>query len=83
MCYYFRLPQNLRNDFESKISTKFKFFKNFKTKIENILKDFYEKKIKLPKGVAKTKSLMENLFCISICLQAKIPIVIIGNIFNF
>ncbi|KAH3767878.1 AAA+ ATPase [Pelomyxa schiedti] len=32
----------------------------------------------LPPGIAKTRAFMENLFCTVVCLDAKIPLIIVG-----
>ena len=48
--------------------------KNFQ-KIKNIIAD----SVDLEKGIAKNKTLLENLFAIFVCLNTKIPLFIIGK----
>ena len=35
--------------------------------------------IRLPPGIAKTKALKENLFCIVACCCTKLPLIIVGE----
>ena len=41
--------------------------------------DFYMNEIRLPPGIAKTKALKENLFCIIACCCTKLPLIIVGE----
>ena len=50
-------------------------FEEFPKIIENIIAD----SVDLEKGIAKNKTLLENLFAIFVCLNTKIPLFIIGK----
>eukprot|EP01080_Neovahlkampfia_damariscottae_P008967 gene8967-916_t len=85
MSYYFRLPPSLRRNFSEQFE--FYVYNHFNERISiektmNIeLEEFFNvlmKKQQIPKGIAKTQALMENLFCNVICVQAGIPLFITG-----
>ena len=40
--------------------------------------DFYAKHLSIPRGIAKTRALMENLFCIIACCCTRTPLIIVG-----
>ena len=79
LCYYIRIyDKNLRNKFSEIMKKSFgqKFvFEEFPEKIEIIIADAVE----LEKGIAKNKTLLENLFAIFVCLNTKIPLFIVGK----
>ena len=50
-------------------------FEEFPKIIANIIAD----SVDLEKGIAKNKTLLENLFAIFVCLNTKIPLFIVGK----
>ena len=79
LCYYIRIyDKNLRNQFSEIMKKSFGAdfkFEEFPKIIENIIAD----SVDLEKGIAKNKTLLENLFAIFVCLNTKIPLFIIGK----
>ena len=78
-CYYIRLSNNkLRNELREKINQKFKKEKYFE---EVILKEkeYLLSKMKIPTGIAKNSTLMENIFSLFVCIVNKIPLIMCGK----
>ncbi|ORX43676.1 hypothetical protein BCR36DRAFT_399937 [Piromyces finnis] len=79
LCYYIRLfDKNKRIIFIKKMERSFKNeikFEDIPKKIENEIATA----VKLDKGIARNKALLENLFAIFVCLNTKIPLFIIGK----
>ena len=79
ICYYIRIyDKKMRNQFSELMTNSFgaKYkFTAFPEKIQNIIADSVE----LGKGIAKNKTILQNLFVIFVCLNTKIPLFIIGK----
>ncbi|OUM66041.1 hypothetical protein PIROE2DRAFT_6839 [Piromyces sp. E2] len=82
LCYYLRLyNRKTREDFKNNMNMIFVTcidnfdFEQYPVKIQNII----AKEVNLEKGIAKNKSLLENLFALFVCLNTKIPLFIIGK----
>ena len=77
-CYYIRLSNN-----ESRKELKFKIETILKEKdYFNIIqkeKEFIASKIKIPPGIAKNSTLLENIFSLFVCIINKIPLIICGK----
>lgn len=77
--YYMRLNSKYRKEYSDYLdnterrSGKIKFSKAFKEEL-----DYYIKKVKLPKGIAETLALKENLFATIICTVTHTPLIIVG-----
>ena len=79
LCYYIRLFQkNLRNQFLEKM--KICFGSNFSFEnLPKMLQNEIAKNINLEEGIALNQALLENLFCLFICICNKIPLFIVGK----
>jgi len=79
LCYYIRLfDKNKRREFVRIMNKSFGHkikFEEFPKKVENEIATA----VKLEKGIARNKALLENLFVIFVCLNTKIPLFIIGK----
>jgi len=79
LCYYIRIyEKDKRQGFLDLMKTAFNNdfdFKIFPEYLQNIIATAVE----LENGIAKNRALLENLFCIFVCLNAKIPLFIIGK----
>lgn len=79
---------NLREEFAKEISKVIKsdpkFFGcqlEFKEVVDSQLEAFYsriESGGGIPRGIAKTTAFMENLFCNIVCIQSKVPLIIVS-----
>ena len=86
MCYYLRLTnKNLRNELAQKLNGIFKKafpenenFKDF-LYIPKLEENFIADNIDIPKGIAKNKALLENIFSLFCCINNKMPIFIVGK----
>ena len=85
VCYYLRITdKEKRNCLYQKMN---KIFKKFDDSFNN--KDFLElplreelfivNNIKLDKGIAKNRALLENIFSLFVCINSKVPIFIVGK----
>ena len=77
MCYYIRIinPKK-RKELAEKIEDILKFdFLDYPLKLENELVD----SLKLDKGIAKNRALLDNIFTLFVCLINKIPVFICGK----
>ena len=75
--YYLRLDEDSRNRYKKELK---KMMMGAMT-VEQVLKDeldFYSKHLSIPRGIAKTQALLENLFCIIACCCTKTPLIIVG-----
>eukprot|EP00761_Pharyngomonas_kirbyi_P005972 gb/GECH01005978.1/.p1 GENE.gb/GECH01005978.1/~~gb/GECH01005978.1/.p1 ORF type:complete len:4701 (+),score=834.10 gb/GECH01005978.1/:1-14103(+) len=80
LSYYLRLNANQRQDFEHRFDQHFinrKHDFSFEKILRRELKSFVDH-FELPKGVAKTQSLQENLFSMVISILTRIPLILIG-----
>ncbi|KAL6077130.1 Replication factor C small subunit [Balamuthia mandrillaris] len=72
-----------RQDFEEQMGTLLKQsgcpaeWWNYRQTIMDCMKHLYEK-TNIPAGIARTDALLENLWCTVICIDAKIPLIIVG-----
>ena len=79
ICYYLRLPdKNTRLELASLINEKKYFQYNF-LRIPEMELNFLIKNFIIPEGIAKNKSLKENLFLLFFCIINKIPLIICGK----
>ncbi len=80
LVYYLRLNSEYRKRYASDIvkrnpfSRSVSFSEAFEYDIEWLLSNLI-----IPKGIAKTRALKENLFAIIVCTCNKVPIIIVGN----
>ena len=75
--YYLRLDEMARKRYKNELR---KNLMGHRT-VEDALKDelnFYSKHLCVPRGIAKTQALLENLFCIIACCCTKTPLIIVG-----
>ena len=85
VCYYLRITdKNKRNQLYEKMNKLFKGFSaefNKKDFLELPLQEerFIVENIKLDKGIAKNRALLENLFSLFIAINNKVPIFIVGK----
>ena len=78
-CYYIRLSNNnLRKELKKKIENVSKDKKGH-LKIIQKEKEFIASKVKIPSGIAKNKTLLENIFSLFVCIVNKIPLIICGK----
>ena len=77
--YYMRLNGKYRTKYEQVLNDQrgLPGEVNF-TKAFNDELDWYIKQVELPKGIARTKALMENLFATIICTVTHTPLIIVG-----
>ena len=79
LCYFIRLFQkNLRKNFCEEMKKYFGNNYDFE-RIPKELQTFISKNIDFEKGIALNQSLLENLFCLFICIINKIPLFIVGK----
>ena len=77
-CYYIRISNNkLRNKLRKNIENNLKG-KNYFDIIQKE-KEYIISKIKIPPGIAKNTSLLENVFSLFVCIVNKIPLIICGK----
>ena len=86
MCYYLRLSnKNLREQLRAELNEILQKFSNDKYKFPDFLElpileeKFIANNIDIPKGIAKNKALLENLFSLFVCINNKIPLFIVGK----
>ena len=78
ICYFLRLETNeLREKLNEKISEDFKII-NFEIFCRHIVRNLINE-IKIEKGIAKNRALLENLFALFICINNKIPLFLCGK----
>ena len=79
LVYYMRLNSQYRTEYEqyldgiNRLPNEIKFTKAFNEELE-----YYIDQVELPKGVARTKALKENIFAIIICTINHTPLIIVG-----
>ena len=81
LCYYIRLfKKKLRNEFKKKMLSENCFGKNFDfEKVPNLLQKEIAENVNLEEGIALNQALLENLFCLFVCICNKIPLFIVGK----
>ena len=76
--YFFRLDiRELREELNKILSEYFQIF-SFEIICKNIVKNLVNE-IEIEKGIAKNRSLLENLFALFICINNKIPLFLCGK----
>lgn len=79
LVYYLRLNAEFRTEYSKflnnlvKVRYQLTFSKAFKEEL-----NYYIQQVDLPRGIAKTLPLKENLFAIIVCTVTKTPLIIIG-----
>ena len=77
LCYYMRLSnKEFRKDLALKMNSI--FGDNF-IEIPEHEQQYIAKNIEMKKGIAKNRALLENLFTIFACVNAKVPLFIVGK----
>ncbi|KAL6632242.1 hypothetical protein U3516DRAFT_808176 [Neocallimastix sp. 'constans'] len=81
ICYYIRIfPKSKRNEFLALMRKEENFGSQFDfEKFAKILQHMIADEVHLKKGIAKNKLLLENLFSVFVCINLKIPLVIVGG----
>ena len=85
MCYYLRITdKEQRKELNKKMNDIFNQFNdNFKSKdfLDLPIKEekFIVNNIKLDKGIAKNRALLENIFSLYVAINSKVPIFIVGK----
>ena len=78
ICYYLRISnKNLRDKLEKELNEIF-IFKDF-LKLPKLEEKFIVDNIRIDKGIAKNKALLENVFSLFSGINTKIPIFIVGK----
>jgi len=78
LCYYMRLSdKKFRGDFAKEKMNRL-FGDNF-VEVPEHEQQYIAKNIEMKKGIAKNRALLENLFTIFACVNAKIPLFIVGK----
>eukprot|EP00833_Pecoramyces_ruminatium_P013492 jgi/Orpsp1_1/1187524/evm.model.d7180000058358.1 len=81
LCYYIRIfVKEKRNEFLTLMKRQDTFGQGFNfeacpKRVQNLIAD----EVKLEKGIARNKLLLENLFSIFVCINTKIPLYIVGK----
>ena len=75
--YYMRLNRKYRTRYQNEFALKFNTLMQFSDVFQSEL-DWYTQQIELPKGIAKTQALKENLFAVIICCVTQTPLIIVG-----
>ena len=75
--YYMRLNRKYRARYQNELALKFNTVMQFSKVFQSEL-DWYTQQIELPKGIAKTQALKENLFAVIICTVTQTPLIIVG-----
>ena len=79
ICYYLRLPDKQSREKLSSLIDEKKYFPYNFLKIPKMELNFLVKNFIVPEGIAKNKSLKENLFLLFFCIINKIPLIICGK----
>lgn len=85
IAYYFRMPEigggvELRRKFEAAFPAKklgIPQHMRFQDIVHSAIKQLFDN-TRRPPGIAETAALMQNLFCVVVCIDAKIPVIILG-----
>jgi hypothetical protein len=77
VCYYLRLTKKeFRDDFSLKMNKHFGFdFKEMPKKEQ----EYISNNIEMKAGIAKNRALLENIFTLFVCVNAKVPLFIVGK----
>ena len=87
VAYYFRLDRQLRSEFLNEMASldgphvtgnaRLPCF-DLAAVVEYEL-NLFTRAAELPPGIAPNEALRENFFCIAVCVEAKIPLIIVGT----
>ncbi len=77
--YYMRLNEKYRKEYAEILENNGKIHQLSFSEAFNDELDFYMKQVKLPKGIAKTLALKENIFAIIVCILTRTPLIIVGD----
>ena len=77
LVYYMRLNRKYRSRYQNEFALKFNISMQFSEVFQSEL-DWYTQQIELPKGIAKTQALKENLFAVILCTVTQTPLIIVG-----
>jgi len=77
ICYYLRLTnKSYRDEFSSEMNGIFKcIFEEIPKKEQKYIVD----NIEMKEGIAKNRALLENIFSLFVCINAKVPLFIVGK----
>ena len=76
--YYMRLSRKYRARYKNELALKYSLTAlQFSDAFQSEL-DWYTQQIELPKGIAKTQALKENIFGIIMCSVTQTPLIIVG-----
>ena len=77
VCYYLRLAKKeFRNEFSNQMNKYFGFdFRNIPIKEQKYISD----NIEMKEGIAKNTALLENIFALFVCVNAKVPLFMVGK----
>ena len=77
VCYYLRLTKKeFRDELSTKMNKHFGF--NFKD-IPKKEQEYISNNIEMKEGIAKNRALLENIFALFVCVNAKVPLFIVGK----
>ena len=77
VCYYLRLTKKeFRDEFSTKMNKHFGF--NFK-EMPKKEQQYIANNIEMKEGIAKNRALLENIFTLFVCVNAKVPLFIVGK----
>jgi len=77
LCYYMRLSNK---EFRKELALKMnKIFGDNFVEVPEHEQQYIAKNIEMKKGIAKNRALLENLFTIFACVNAKVPLFIVGK----
>ena len=80
VCYYLRLTKKENRDELSTKLNKYFDIKDFDFKeIPKKEQEFIANNIEIKEGIAKNKVLLENIFTLFVCVNAKVPLFIVGK----
>ena len=77
VCYYLRLTKKeFRDELSVKMNKHFGF--DFK-KMPKKEQEYISNNIEMKEGIAKNRALLENIFTLFVCINAKVPLFIVGK----
>ena len=77
VCYYLRLTRkDFRNEFTKKMNI---FFERDFREIPKKEQEYIANNIEMKEGIAKNTALLENIFSLFVCVNAKVPLFIVGK----
>ena len=77
ICYYLRLTnKDYRDEFASEMN---KIFECLFEEIPKVEQKYIVDNIEMKEGIAKNRALLENIFSLFVCINAKVPLFIVGK----